>query len=1176
MSLFLGSLGSSVHVLAESDGLWLRLSSPGTGDLTDFPRWPSDAVTTEDGKVTALEIGQLLEQGLADTLDGNIQIPYSAFSTIRTLGLQTTTRWTDWSPFMLSVSPHGDFGRPDFTYQYRFFFGAIEVKVERVGYFVRRAARSPVFHLDDQTFALLKAMDRFNGLPPGGKSLRENWVTFSVVKGCAREVGAALDVLLQSNEVVVPSRIALKIHQHDDGCISFVPRCSGVPDAELEKAFLALPSVEGVYSVDLPTGGRLRVVLDDEQQEVLRRMKRAQRLRGEAKREAIQSPEKYFDGVLGKIDLPYGRRVVGIGEFPFVPVSAPKSARTGLFDGVEREVPSGGPVGTERPPGPGGDRPTQVSCRKADDSGEVRIDFADGDARRRFQELVRSSLANGKKSLEYDGTQIRIDDELAEILLRPPTKKAVAQDQARSARPGRYLLIYTNEDDLKPWDEEAVKSTTSVPEPAVEFSRPDSLLPDVTLKAHQEKGVQWLQTCTQLRPHGRRGVLLADDMGLGKTLQVLTYLAWAIERGRISPPGGDPDTAPWRPILIVAPLILVENGTWEKEIQQFFKNSGSTFDPIRVLHGTALDEFRAEQLRGRETQLGSPTLDPAKLMRYRLLITNYETIKNYQHSFAQTIDGKPIWSIVVTDEAQEFKTPNTKVSHAIKALEPDFHIACTGTPLENRLLDIWNIFDALQPGLLGTAKEFTATYEGTEADSQPDLALTRLKDRLLFGRPNAFLVRREKSQVLDLPAKREVRLVCDMSADEVETHLSFVAQLRQQRQTATHLGILHRLSQLYQHPALVNDDWSGKPARDLVRESAKLRSVIQELHRIRQKREKAIVFARFVTVQQLLAYVLSAEFDLNVKIINGATARGPAEKSSATTRRAKETRSRLLADFKAKPGFNVLILSPFVAGVGLNITEANHVFHYGRWWNPAVESQATDRAYRIGQEKEVTVYFPTLRDASGRLGSSFDECLDQLLQRKSVLARDFLRPLDGEDSNAKELCDSLLRDRSQPDAVQVRRLDRADVDRLAPADFEALIACIYEASGFQTVLTSQSNDGGADVVAIGKTEAWLLQAKHSAAHLPTGPEAVDDLLAAQTVYQNAAFRPFKMAVVSNAKFSAECARRASQCGISLIDGAELLRRLGESPVTMGEVVAREVGRAGTFSEGVEAIRRIRC
>jgi HJR/Mrr/RecB family endonuclease len=134
---------------------------------------------------------------------------------------------------------------------------------------------------------------------------------------------------------------------------------------------------------------------------------------------------------------------------------------------------------------------------------------------------------------------------------------------------------------------------------------------------------------------------------------------------------------------------------------------------------------------------------------------------------------------------------------------------------------------------------------------------------------------------------------------------------------------------------------------------------------------------------------------------------------------------------------------------------------------------------------------------------------------------------------------------------------------------------MYEAEGLQTVLTSQSNDAGADVVAVGAVEAWLIQAKHSSAHVPVAPEAVDDLLAAQTVYQNAAFRPFKLAVVSNAKFSHECARRAGQCGVSLVDGAELSRRLEKFPISLGQVVARSVARASTFSRGVELIRRIR-
>lgn len=1165
MSLALASLGSSVRVLAEADGLWIRSQGDGELDLSDAANWPLDTTATEDGKVSALEVEQLLEQGFADTVAGGIRIPYSAFPAIRAFGLRIIERWTDWSPFMLSIAPVGDFGRPDFTYRHRFFFGATEVKVQRIGYFVRRIARVPIFHLDDQTYALLEAIERFNGLPRSEKTLRENWLTFSVIKGCAMEVGAALDVLLQANEALVPSKITLKIRQHDDGSISFVPRCSGVPVEQFEKTFVALPSVEGVYSIDLPGGGRLRVVLDDEQQEVLRRMKRVQRLGGDTKREAIRFPEKFFDGLLDRVDLPYGRRVVGVGDFEFTPTGWFRTAGGGFLS-------DGGPADSNNDKESGPEttqRPTQLVCMSTAGE-ELRIDLPDDDARRHFGDLVRTALGAGQRSIQYDGVEIKIEDDLLEVLLRPG--RLPSRGDGPSVEPGKYLLIYTDEEDLKPWDLEAARDST-LAAAAVQFRRPDSLHPDVRLKEHQEAGVWWLQRCMHLQPHGRRGALLADDMGLGKTLQVLTYLAWAIEQGHIRTLGGDIDSPPWRPILVVAPLILVEDGAWEKEMQRFFKQSGATFDPICILHGRNLDRFRASSTRGKETLLGCPSLDAIKLMQHRMIITNYETVKNYQHSFAQTVDGTPMWSILVTDEAQEFKTPSTKISHAIKALEPDFHIACTGTPVENRLLDIWNIFDAIQPALLGTAKEFTSTYEELSGLTGTDEAVSRLKDRLLFGKANAFLLRRDKRQVLDLLPKREVRILCDMSAEEVESHTSLVAQLRSHSGGAHHLEILHRLSKLYQHPALLRDGWAGESVSQLMGESAKLRLVVEELHRIRQKREKALIFARFVTVQQMLAHVLSQEFGLNVKIINGETARGQSEKSSGTTLRAKETRSRLLSDFKAKPGFNILILSPFVAGVGLNITEANHVFHYGRWWNPAVEAQATDRAYRIGQEKEVSVYFPILRDAQGRLNASFDESLDQLLQRKSSLARDFLHPQDAEELNAQELGD-LLRQTQPETPQQFKQLDPDHVSRLSPSDFEALVACLYEALGYQTVLTCQSNDGGADVVAVGASESLLIQVKHSAVGLPVGPAAVEDLLAGHTVYQNAACRPFRMAVVSNARMSPECVRRANECGVELIDGAELSKRFTASPVSLGEIVVRAAQRARSFAEGVDAIRKI--
>src|SRR5208337_1512156 len=168
---------------------------------------------------------------------------------------------------------------------------------------------------------------------------------------------------------------------------------------------------------------------------------------------------------------------------------------------------------------------------------------------------------------------------------------------------------------------------------------------------------------------------------------------------------------------------------------------------------------------------------------------------------------------------------------------------------------------------------------------------------------------------------------------------------------------------LYQHPALLNDNAEDLSAGELVSQSSKLRVLIAKLHEIRGRREKVIIFARLRTMQGILAKVLQAEFQLPVRIINGETKLAAASLNIS----GLKTRNAILHDFRSKPGFNVLILSPFVAGIGLTIVEANHVVHYGRWWNPAVESQATDRAYRIGQEREVSVYLPILRDPSQRV-----------------------------------------------------------------------------------------------------------------------------------------------------------------------------------------------------------------
>jgi len=365
-----------------------------------------------------------------------------------------------------------------------------------------------------------------------------------------------------------------------------------------------------------------------------------------------------------------------------------------------------------------------------------------------------------------------------------------------------------------------------------------------------------------------------------------------------------------------------------------------------------------------------------------VVITNYEAVRDYEFSFAYFPEGKSLWSIVVTDEAQEYKTPNSKISHAMKALRPDFRIACTGTPVENRLLDLWNLFDTVQPGLLGSAREFTSKYESNGPGS-----VEELKERLLYGLPHAFLLRRNKEDVLDLPPKIEKDLICQMTVDELAVHRRLSGGIASTVKPKGRLDLLGRFARASQHPVLLESDGDASSVQELKQKSSKLQEVLTLLHQVQRQKEKVLIFARHKDVQRMLARVLSEEFRRPVRIINGDTAR-----SGSSAKLGSETRRSILKAFQESPGFAVVILSPFVAGVGLTIVEANHVIHYGRWWNPAVESQATDRAYRLGQTKPVNVYYPILVNPTDPSEPTFDQALAKLMAEKKSLATGLLTP----------------------------------------------------------------------------------------------------------------------------------------------------------------------------------------
>lgn len=919
MSILLKQFGKDVALHALGDGLYIIGAH--AIDWTRPETWPADAREQSAGRRTAFEAASLLEMGLGTIAEGALHIPYGNFPEIEAEEFRLTTAFAEPSPFLLKIDRTSDIGRPDFKYRYQYFLGAVQVPLQRFGFYVKRTASGDIFRLDERMYSLLEAMDAFNALTSEEKGPQRSWLDFANIKRWSHEVNAALDATLQTNDVVVPSSIGLDLYEDADGALSFIPTCPELDNVSFRTVFDRNNAVEGFYSLDQPGMGKLRIVLTEKQRNVLERMKRVRRVTGENKQKLKEDPRPIFDGVTGDVELPYGERVTGIGTFEFVPIpkaNLEEGPMSALF----------------------GDHSTGTS---------------------KEDPLVLRELEEDK-----------------------PTKKT--------------LLIETHDEFVRrnylEQSEQARREAT-----LQAFERPGSLCPGFDLKRHQQEGVRWFQTCARIE--GRRGVLLADDMGVGKTLQILSFLAWCIESGLF--PDLSRTKPPFRPILIVAPLILLETETWEKEMKKFFADNGDVFGNVLPLYGPMLQAYRRKDAEAREEIVARPILKLDEIQRNQVVITNYEAVRDYEFSFAYCQNGKSLWSIVVTDEAHEYKTPNSKISHAMKALQPDFRIACTGTPVENRLLDLWNIFDTVQPGLLGSAKEFSQTYERQATETYAGL-----KSRILYQRPNAFLLRRSKLDVLELPEKHEHKLSCMMSEAEVVKHLNMVDGLSKARAAKGKLDLLHRFARLYQHPVLLESDGDEATVEELKAGSSKLREVLSLLHRIRQQGEKAIVFARHKDMQRILVRVFSDEFRKPVRVVNGDTPRAGSLRKSGV-----ETRGRILEEFRQSEGFDILILSPFVAGVGLTIVEANHVIHYGRWWNPAVEAQATDRAYRLGQLKEVHVYLPILEDKTGRVTPTFDQLLDKLMENKKGLAEgalqrdEFLQPRETEDEAGLEVFSGL-------------------------------------------------------------------------------------------------------------------------------------------------------------------------
>lgn len=491
---------------------------------------------------------------------------------------------------------------------------------------------------------------------------------------------------------------------------------------------------------------------------------------------------------------------------------------------------------------------------------------------------------------------------------------------------------------------------------------PMLLRPEVTLREHQLKGVGWMQHLFQLSPQHVAGCLLADDMGLGKTIQLLTFMVWYLERNPDGPP-----------VLIVAPVSLLDN--WERELQRFFYS-----DELNVLklYGAALSavKYRKEEIPAEIRSKGiSNLLRPSWLGESRIVLTTYETLRDQEFSLA-----RKQWAIMVCDEAQKIKNPAAMITQAAKAIPTRFRVACTGTPVENTLIDLWSLFDFIQPGFLGALNHFGKTYQRPiEAHEQRDeVALSKLRELI-----EPQTLRRTKEDVArDLPQKIEDRHCRSLKMEVLQRNLyvASIDEYRKRRQIQEQLEqrengmltLLHRLKMLCAHP------YGVQPDIRLKERSPKMLWLMEKLQEIRSLGDKVIVFTELREVQREIQHSIEQRFGFKPTVINGDT---------STNGQSANSRQRLIDRFQETPGFSVIILSTVAVGFGVNVQAANHVIHFTRCWNPAKEDQATDRAYRIGQEKDVYVYYPTIRDTEM---VTFESTLDDLLAKRRSLARDML------------------------------------------------------------------------------------------------------------------------------------------------------------------------------------------
>lgn len=1034
---------------------------------------------------------ELHDNGLADYTDNTCEIESINLLRLNDIDKQILDLPNGY-PYEIFVESNGTLTHNSFKFKYGFYdFAPNGTRLKTNRNGAIIKVEENEYLLSENQFSLCQAIDEFNSLSESEKGNVTNLKKLSELKSLSKESGTTLEHFLNNQELFIPEKIKLDI-DFNNGVLEILPTLEIDNAIGFTNTFDKLPMIRDVYPVSGNNGETTRVVISENQKNELQKVKANRKVSDlNDIQKIIEHPELFFDDDVIDFTVFYSERVKEIGVY------SPKF------------YPFASPYKSQWIPG---------IVLKDKVHGEKKIYFKTPEKLNDFIEQKEKAIKEKKQTVEWENAEIRIEDAEKFIKTAEQQFKNPNRPIKQEKKTDHEVLIIKENAELT----EFIQSGELFNKFNLKYSAINNLSDGLELKKHQMGGVAWLQTLIKEK---QPGGLLADDMGLGKTLQLLYLIEWHCQNYDDN-----------KPYLIVAPVSLLEN--WENEYQKFFSPQNL---PLCKLYGGVSLTKENNPIQNQQ--------DAKRLQFKQIILTNYETLRSYQISL-----GLVDFAIIALDEAQKIKTPGTLITNACKALKADFKIAMTGTPVENTLVDIWCLMDFAVPGLLGNAKDFAKEYQKPLSNENTDIKALTEQLRNSIG---DFILRRYKKDVVDLPNKhdneksriKKVMPSVQLERYKQEIEMANDSELEGVERRNQKLKSLWAVRDISDHPYLLESQILKFSSDELINSSSKLQTTIGILANIKSKNEKVILFADRRETQKMLQKVVYDAFGIFTSIINGDT---PTTKQLEG--KSKLSRQQTIDRFQEEEGFNVIIMSPIAAGVGLNVTKANHIVHYTRHWNPAKEEQATDRAYRIGQQKDVFVYYPMavfpddMKDEGGSRLKSFDEILDILLNNKKALASSTLFPTEQAEITPDELFGNIfgIKTESKP---KIQTL--TDIDRLTPNLFEATIGALYNKQGFEVYLTPYSNDKGVDVVVLKNGENYLIQAKQTKSLV--GNDAIQEICTAKKYYEDRFKEQFQLLTITNNDYSSSATLLAKSNDITLLNRGHLENLVTDNCITIQNI-----------------------